>query len=311
MGKHILVTGINGFVGKHLARELHSRGWFIIGIGREPKINSEVVNIVDKYLACDLTNRDDVSKLPIEDLDAVINLAGLAKQGESFKKPELYNHVNVAVLTILGRKMAEEHSRARMIAVSTGAVYDPQQPMPLVEDSKISLDSSPYVMSKLQMEKAADELREQNLDCIIVRPFNHIGPGQESGFLVPDLYEKIQSAGSSGQPILVGNLDTKRDYTDVRDVVRAYADLAEQPDLTHTVYNVCSGYSISGRQVLELLLDACNVKGEVEVKVDPELIRPGDPEDLYGSYERLKAATGWVPKVALEKTIADFVTDKG
>lgn len=307
---NILVTGINGFVGKHLARELHNRGHSVIGTGREQKINGQISDIVDKYLPCDLTSPENVSNLPIDNLGAVINLAGLAKVGDSFKNPNLYNQVNVAVLAVLGNKMVKEKSQARLIAISTGSVYDPDQSTPLTENSSIILEGSPYTLSKLLMEQAVNELRDQNLDCIVVRPFNHIGPGQETGFLVPDLYEKIQAAVGNSRVLSVGNLDTRRDYTDVRDVVHAYADLAEQPNLAYDVYNVCSGHSTSGRQIMELLLDACKVKGEIEIKADPQLIRPNDPADLYGDYDRLKQATGWSPKIALQKTIVDFVASK-
>src|SRR5690606_2879114 len=122
--------------------------------------------------------------------------------------------------------------------------------LPLTEDSKLTENSSPYSQSKKLMEEAAQNLRSQGLDCVVARPFNHIGPGQLGGFLVPDLYEKIRVASKSGGNILVGNLKTKRDYTDVRDIVKAYADLAASETLDYDVYNVCSGQSRSGEEIL-------------------------------------------------------------
>ncbi len=175
--------------------------------------------------------------------------------------------------------------------------------MPLTENSALVTSASPYALSKIAMEQEAARLKKAGLDCVVARPFNHVGPGQEGGFLVPDLYQKISQADES---LAVGNLKTRRDYTDVRDVVKAYASLVTAPALEHLVYNVCSGRSISGETILELLLDAGG-KRSLLLQQDPSLIRPNDPEDLYGSNDRLRQATGWEPTIPLEQTIKDFV----
>lgn len=306
----ILVTGINGFVGKHLARELKSREHSVLGVGREDSVNNEVATIVSDYFRCDLTDPSDVSTLPIDEIDAVINLAGLARVGDSFKDPDKYNQVNVAVLSVLGSRMVEGKNSTRLIAISTGAVYDPHQELPLSEGSGTSLEGSPYTTSKLLMEKAANEFRNHGLDCVVVRPFNHIGPGQEPGFLVPDLFEKITSSLKSGKPVEVGNLKTRRDYTDVRDVVKAYADLAESQELTYDLFNVCSSKSVAGEEILERLLGLMHKEAKIKVLVNPDFIRASDPMELYGSYERLNKETGWRPTYTLEKTLEDFVNSK-
>lgn len=307
---NILVTGINGFVGKHLARELHGRGHKFIGVGRETDPNPEIGGLLSDYVRCDLTNPNDVLALSIKDLDSVINLAGLARVGDSFKSPDIYNQVNVQVLTVLGNRLVKEKSRARMIAISTGAVYDPNAKLPLTEDSGIARDCSPYAHSKLLMEKAAAQLSENGLDCVVVRPFNHIGPGQESGFLVPDLYSKIKKSLEIGQPIEVGNLKTRRDYTDVRDVVKAYADLATAQSLTHNLYNVCSSKSVAGENILNIILELMGAIGRVKAEVNPDFIRPNDPMDIFGSHERLSAETSWAPKLSLQQTLKDFVNSQ-
>jgi GDP-4-dehydro-6-deoxy-D-mannose reductase len=306
-----LVTGVNGFVGQHLARELHGRGHETVGVGRESKPNSLVDEFLSGYARCDLTETDDVAKLPLEELNGVINLAGLANVGDSFKNPDIYNQVNVAVLAVLGKKLVEMGSHARVLAVSTGAVYEPNQSMPLSEDSGITIDGSPYALSKLLMEQTAEQLRTDGLDCVVVRPFNHIGPGQGTGFLVPDLFDKIQSALKTGNPVKVGNLKTKRDYTDVRDVVKAYADLIEQPTLGFDLFNVCSSKSVAGEEILDQMLFLMNAKDKVNIKPNPSLIRKNDPKDLYGSFDRLQQSTGWQPSIKLEKTLKDFVLSKG
>jgi len=306
----ILVTGVNGFVGEHLARELSSRGIEVIGAGLDAAASSELDGFISQYYTCDLTSEADVARLPLSDIDAVISLAGLASVQDSFGKSELYQQVNVAVLSVIGNKLLELQSKARVIAVSTGAVYESHQPMPLSEDSTLVTDGSPYALSKIAMEKEADALRERGLDCRVVRPFNHIGPGQKGGFLVPDLYSKIQAASQSGGPMAVGDLTTRRDYTDVRDVVRAYADLATAASLQNTLYNVCSERSVAGQTILELLLKATGQTEKITVTQDPALIRPNDPTDLYGNSQRLSSETGWHPIVPIEQTISDFVASQ-
>jgi GDP-4-dehydro-6-deoxy-D-mannose reductase len=311
MSAHILITGINGFVGKHLARELSKRGCKVSGTSRETKLDASLNIAVESYTACDLLSSEDVSKIPLKGIDAVISLAGFAKVGDSFINPEMYIHVNVGVLSVIGERLVKIGSKARVIAVSTGAVYDSSQPLPLSEDSTVISSGSPYALSKIAMEKSAGELRAKGLDCIIVRPFNHIGPGQEPGFLLPDLYERSrESLTSPTHDLRVGDLSTKRDYTDVRDVVRAYADLATAEHLDHAVYNVCSGASIEGKLLLEHLLKETGLSGKINVVQDPAMMRPNDPRDVYGNCNRLHSQTGWQPSIELERTIKDFVSAK-
>ena len=302
---NVLITGVNGFVGKHLARELIGRGCSVVGVGRDDIPSQEIKEILDNYLPLDLTDHKAVSSIDTKQIDAVVSLAGLAKVGESFDDPNFYMKTNVEVLSILGSKLVAENSRARVIAVSTGAVYSSSQPMPLTEQSTLVKESSPYVLSKLQMEESSKELRKRGLDCVIARPFNHTGPGQEPGFLLPDLYQKLLAAEVSNSPIKVGNLDTRRDYTDVRDVVKAYANLALAPSLNFDLYNICSGQSIPGRKILDWLQAAMGVS--LETVVDEKLIRLTDPLEIFGDNHRLAEDTGWKPIIPINKTIVDFV----
>lgn len=306
----VLVTGINGFVGKHLVQELAGHGIQVVGAGREQAVSPEIADYLTEYYVCELTDKAAVKKLPLSEIDTVISLAGLANVGASFDQPDLYNRVNVAVLSVMAEEIVSQKLPTRVIAVSTGAVYDANQSMPLTEKSKLIESGSPYALSKIAMEKAADDLRDRGLEIAVVRPFNHIGPGQEGGFLVPDLYAKIQTARESDGVIMVGDLSTKRDYTDVRDVVRAYADLALAPTLDQPIYNVCTGHSIDGKTILDTMLKAVGNTGNISVKQDPALIRPNDPKDLYGSNQLLHDATTWQPTIPLEKTIQDFVDSK-
>jgi GDP-4-dehydro-6-deoxy-D-mannose reductase len=303
----ILVTGVNGFVGKHLAQELVTRNFDVIGVGRDKEADPSLGDYLSFYYSLDLTNGKQVGSIDLSEIAAVVSLAGLAQVGGSFKDPKKYLQVNVDVLTVLGERILKENLPIRVLAVSSGAVYDSNQPLPLSEESALTSSGSPYAQSKILMERRAAELRSGGLDCVVVRPFNHIGPGQEPGFLVPDLFKKTSGALETGEPVKVGSLQTRRDYTDVRDVVRAYADLISQPALQHEVYNVSSGRGIAGQQILDMILIAMGAEGRVQIEIDKELIRPGDPAELYGSHERLSRETGWQPKIDVERTIKDFV----
>lgn len=307
MAKKVLITGINGFVGKHLAREFNSRGCEVMGLGREAELNAAVQSQVAQYFVCELTDKENIANLPLDDIDVVISLAGLANVGASFDNPDLYNKINVQVFSVLANRLIDIGSKARVIAVSTGAVYSADQAMPLTEESGLIKTGSPYALSKIAMENEVADLRERGLKCIVVRPFNHIGPGQEPGFLLPDLYSKIKSAQETDGIVKVGNLTTKRDYTDVRDVVRAYADLALADHLDHPTYNVCSGRSVEGEKIMNILLKESGQADKITITIDPTIIRPNDPKDLYGSNEKLRGQTSWQPTLSLEQTIADFV----
>lgn len=305
-----LVAGINGFVGHHLAKELSEHDITVFGTGTDDGLAPELELYVAQFYAnCDLTNPQDVAKLPLGEVDSVINLAGLAQVGASFgaDQAKKYKFINTAVQTGVARCLIElgKPAATRLIAVSTGAVYDNAQNMPITEASKLLTDGSPYALSKLAMEQAMAEFTSDKIETVIVRPFNHLGPGQLGGFLVPDLVNKLRALGPNNT-LSVGNLNTKRDYTDVRDVVRAYRLLATTKTLNHSLYNVCSGQSHSGQEILDLLTGYMGIQN-LKVEVDPARVRPNDPANIYGDASRLKTDTGWSPQIPLQQTLQDIL----
>ncbi len=310
--KRVLITGVNGFVGKHLARAFLAANYQVDGLTANEPLAKQLTGVVTNVFQCDLADRSAVSKLELSGYDVIVNLAGLANVGKSFDQPELYLRINVDVLRFIGKRALDQNPNIRLIAISSGAVYDSDQPMPLTENSAVSADTSPYAASKLAMEQAANKLQVDGLDCIVVRPFNHFGLGQESGFILPDLYDGLVRAVSKNEPLSVGNLTTKRDYTDVRDIVQAYVLLADAPKstLTKKLYNVCSGTPLSGKDILEALRRQIPKTSAVEILEDKTRFRKNDPQELVGSNERLVADTGWQPKIELTKTIRDFVTER-
>jgi GDP-4-dehydro-6-deoxy-D-mannose reductase len=163
-------------------------------------------------------------------------------------------------------------------------------------------------VSKRLQEELAGYYGVRGFEYVIARPFNHIGPGQNTGFLVPDLAKQVAEAEKSGaETIGVGNLSAKRDYTDVRDIVQAYLLLLEK-GRSGEIYNICSGRSVSGSEVLDGLLKHSSNKSLRPVE-DPAKVRPVDAPEIYGSYDKLKADTGWEPKIALETTLGEALED--
>ena len=305
----ILVTGINGFVGKHLARELNSQGFEIMGLSNfEDVPHPEIKDLISEYYKCDITSPEELKKLDFSSVSGVINLAGLASTGDSYKNPELYMKVNVEVLTILGNEILRQSPLARVLAISSGTIYDSSQPMPLSEDSELLKDGSPYALSKIAMEVEAQKLRKNGLDCIVARPFNHIGPGQGLGFLIPDLIQKIKSLDKSKPVLKVGNIDTVRDYTDVRDIVRAYTSLIAAEKLEHGIYNICNGEGLSGKQILMAICTNLGIDfNSINLEIDSSLIRPNDPIEIVGDNSRLCSELGWNSGISINTTIKDII----
>ena len=305
----VIVTGVNGFVGAHLVDSLLEDGYEITGVGREPEARQNIAEKLGSYRQCDLADYSQVDTLQLSGVVAIINLAGLAAVGPSFDQPDLYMRINTSVLDSVCKAAIKQSAKLRIISISSGAVYKSQQTMPLTESSQLDKGSSPYAASKIAMEELSLKYREQGLDCVIVRPFNHIGPGQLPGFILPDLCQKIMNLPEGQSELAVGNLSTKRDYTDVRDVVRAYVAIVKTPELPQPVYNVCTGRSLSGEYILQELLKVLD-REDVTVRVDESLFRPSDAQDLYGDSSLLRNDTGWQPTTEISQTIRDFVESK-
>ena len=298
---NVVVSGVNGFVGHHLARELHNAGALVIGIGQDEAVDSDISDVVNQYHQANL-----VEQWPaIENATAIIHLAGLAAVGPSYDDPQKYINVNSSMVTNLCEYYIKQDVKPRIIIVSSGAVYDPLQSMPIDESGEIGF-SSPYAVSKVLTEQQAAYYRNRGLDCIVARPFNHIGPGQNQGFILPDLYGRLSSVPENKTTISTGNIETRRDYTDVRDIARAYTKLALSPTLGHATYNICSGVSLSGVDILTELKDALGMP-DVRFEIDSSLVRPTDIIDIRGNSSRIKDELGWEPQIEIHQTVIDFV----
>ena len=240
--------------------------------------------------------------------EGIAHLAGAASVGESFGRPLATWAVNLnGTLAVLEAARAAARP-PRVLVVTSGEVYGrvPLEDLPVTHETPLR-PVSPYGASKAAADLAAFQYHDgYGLDVMRVRSFNHFGPNQDPRFVIPSIAKQLAEAeregGDGPVELHVGNVETRRDFTDVRDVVRAYALLLER-GRPGEPYLVCTGRSLSIREVIDGLAALCT--REVRVMSDPGLRRSGEQSDLYGSPERVRSDTGWTPTIALEQTLAD------
>jgi len=288
-----LITGGRGFVGTWLAEHLRNSGDHVVQIDQE-------VEITDSGAL--LTALADAAP------DRIFHLAAMTHVGQSWDEPLRVLEVNVLGTGALLAAARECGTDPRVLVTSSaevyGAVTDPSQ-LPLTEESPTA-PLTPYAASKLASEAlCAQAWLGHKQHVVVVRPFNHIGPGQSPNFAVSALSKRIVDAERSGATeIPVGNLSARRDFTDVRDVVRSYQLLVESGS-PGTVYNVCSGVDVSIQEIADRLLAAAG--SSVRLVPDPSLLRPIEVPVLRGDPGRLKEATDWTPEITLDQTLADVL----
>lgn len=303
--KTILVTGASGFVGKHLIDEILRHHKFrVIGLGRKdffyPDNNFS-------YLKCDLLNRNDLKQIDFKQVDKIIHLAANSSVALSFKYVQEFINNNINSEVNLFEEVKTQKAQLDFLIVSSGSVYSSHVKPPIKEIDLVDV-YSPYSLTKLFQEELAKYYFNLGFKVVIARPFNHIGPNQSTGFLVPDLIEQIlRIKKGHKKEIRVGNLNSKRDYTDVRDVVKAYYLLIDSFNFKKfEIYNVCSGKSISGQELLSQILTLANLES-IEIKTEAKLIRPIDNPDIYGSFNKIKKDFGWKPVISLKHSLEDIL----
>lgn len=299
--RNVLITGSNGFVGHHLVNELLDNNYGVVGVG----VGDNKMKIKNyEYKKVNLLNYGELSKLDFKKFDYVIHLAGLAAVGPSFDNPILYLNTNMDIESNLFEACIKQDACPLFLIISSGSLYKPNQKLPLNENSEVEA-SSPYAVSKIGQEELAKYYRKRGFKCIIARPFNHIGPGQGLGFITSDLAHQIfDNLKTNKRSLLVGNLKAKRDYTDVRDIVRGYRLLIEKGG-DGEVYNLCSGESYSGELILDKMLGY--LKTDFKIVKDPNKYRSVDHKDVYGSFDKINRITGWKPIFTLDGSIKDIM----
>jgi GDP-4-dehydro-6-deoxy-D-mannose reductase len=304
-----LITGIGGFAGSHLAEHLLDAGKEVSGT-LSPRGGTENLAGLEqqcRLLRLDLTDYASVRRALDEQApEAIFHLAARASVPAAWSDPAatLQNNV-IAQLNIL-RAVAEAGATPRILIVASADEYGRVRPedLPVDEDTPLR-PVNPYAVSKVTQDyMGLQYYLSHRLPIVRVRPFNHAGPRQEKGFVVSDFASQIADIERGVQaPVLsVGDLSAERDFSDVRDVVRAY-DLALGLGEPGEVYNVGSSKAVPVKDVLDLLLSMS--RAEITVTQDAARMRPSDIPRIVSDCSRLHGATGWCPMVPLEKTLAD------
>jgi GDP-4-dehydro-6-deoxy-D-mannose reductase len=292
-----LVTGAGGFVGRHLVEHLRVCGDDVATTDR----STDGLDITDAPSLLELLRRVRPR--------VVYHLAGASDVGGSWSTPQATFRANAeGTLNVLWA--AREAGVERVLTVGSADVYGKVRPddLPISEDVPMR-PVSPYAASKA----AADHVALQahlgfGQHVVRTRPFNHLGPGQSDRFVAPALAGRIAANERSGDAqVRVGNLSPRRDFTDVRDVVRAYRLLMER-GRPGEVYNVCSGRAIAVQELAEQFIALARIP--MELVPDPDLQRPVDIPVLLGDASRLRADTGWEPQIPLEVTLRDLLDDR-
>lgn len=278
----ILVTGAGGFVGRHLLTEL--------GDAAVPT-------------DADVTDPAAVAQALTEAKpQAIVHLAAMSSVADSWGATAEVWRVNVLGTVTVLQAVKLGSSEARVLFASTGQVYGVAKESPTPEDAAIA-PISPYAASKAAAEIAGAQAREDGLDVVIARAFQHEGPGRDERFAIGSWTRQIAELETTGGGALkVGDLSGKRDITDVRDVVRAYRALLD-PSVPAEAYNVSSGSVVSMQEIVEKLVAMAQVP--IDIEVDPSRSRPTDLPVVCGDASKLAAATGWKPRIPLDQTLAE------
>ena len=297
-----LVTGATGFVGGHLLDRLADDGPVIAWYrpeGTLPDLNRHV-----DWMPVDLLDRPAVTRALDEIAPArIYHLAGAPQVDTSWQNVVPHLRANVLATHYLLDGVRRLTNPCRVLVVSSSQVYHVTDE-PITEDTPL-LPSSPYGLSKLAQDQLAQRsCQEDGLDVVIARPFNHAGPGQSPAFAIPSFARQIAriEAGLAPPALRVGNLETRRDLTDVRDVVTAYVNIMAAAPRGRP-YNICSGRAWRIRDLLDELLHLTPTP--VKVEVDEARLRPNDTPVVQGDATRIRAELGWAPKIRVEQTLRD------
>lgn len=284
-----LVTGGGGFAGRHLVKLLGSRP----GGGVSAPSSSEL----------DLCDADRVRATVAELQPAtVFHLAAFSSPSQSWERPDQGLLTNVEMTLNLLQAVRYEAPTAAVVLVGSGQVYGEPRQLPIAEDEPLD-PGNPYAVGKVASDMLGRQYAEAfGIRVARLRPFNHAGPGQRDEYVLSSIARQVaeaEAAGLTEMTLRTGNPESRRDFTDVRDVVRAYV-LASTLD---GAFNVCSGCSTSVAELVAMAAEHAQIP--VRHEVDPALLRAHDARDMRGSHDRLTAATGWQPEIPLDQTMRD------
>lgn len=311
MPLRILITGAGGFVGNHLAQHLACAQPSATLCGSTLFPSETVSPAIALSRQVDLKNAQKVRDLLADFApDLIFHLAAQAFVPRSFEDPWETLENNIRCQLNIIQACLELDLRPRMVIISSAEIYGAVSPEQLPLDERAAIrPTNPYSVSKVAQDMLALQFHlSHGLPIMRARPFNHIGPGQNTRFVAPAFALQIAKIEANQQApfIYVGNLEAKRDFTDVRDIARAYAMIADQGQ-PGQAYNVASGQAKSARQILNYLLELSDI--DISIRVDPARLRPVDIAEIRGDAAKLRRDTGWQPQFTLEDTLKDVLTD--
>lgn len=309
----VLITGVTGFVGSHMAEFALAQKAEVFGAcrWRSNTENIEPLRSSLRLVEADLRDQTSVREmLDATQPDYICHLAGQSQVMGSWHAPAETMQTNViGQIHLLEAIRQRGQPFPRILVIGSSEEYGlvHEHELPVTEDQQFR-PLSPYAVSKIAQDLMAHQyFRSYGIPCLRVRPFNHDGPRRGEVFVTSAFARQIAEIelGWHQPVILVGNLKARRDYTDVRDIVRGYWMLLERAE-PGEVYNLCSGHSRAIREVLDYFLSQASVRN-IEVREDPSRLRPADLPNLYGSAAKIESAIGWKPTIPFEQTLTDVL----
>jgi GDP-4-dehydro-6-deoxy-D-mannose reductase len=302
----VLITGATGFAGRHLAEHAAGAGATTTGLGRHPlEADDRPAGTADHLVANLLDAREAEDAVRATAPDRVFHLAAEASVARSWEDPAGTVARNLSATVHVLEAVRRHAPEARVLVAGSGEEYGVPDRLPVDEHHPLR-PRNPYAVGKAAAELAAGFYADSHgLHVVRTRSFNHAGPRQTTTYVVASLARQVAAAEAGGSDegaeIVTGNTEVRRDFTDVRDVVRAYWQALE--DAGPGVYNVCSGRSVAVSEILRTLVE--EARTAVTSRVDPALLRENDVMEIVGSHARLTDATGWEPEIPLEQTLRD------
>lgn len=295
----ILIFGVSGFAGRYMAKEMVDNGYNVYGtdLVENPTLPRELT-----FKKADIMNASEVEEVVLSvKPDAVINLAAINSVGESWNNVMRTISVNISGALNILEAVRKCTPIPKILFVGSSEEYESTFDN-ITEDMKLN-SNNPYGVSTITQDYLMEIYKEHyGMECYYVRPFNQVGVGQKSNSALSSFCKQVADIEKSGKNgiVEVGNLNVERDYTDIRDIVRAYRMILES-DSSATVYNIGSGITYSMKELLEYIISLSSQ--HIDVVVNTELIRPIDSERICCDYSKINRELGWEPKYAVKDTL--------
>ncbi|OGD96973.1 hypothetical protein A3A49_02570 [Candidatus Curtissbacteria bacterium RIFCSPLOWO2_01_FULL_38_11b] len=306
--KKVLITGVAGFVGSHLTEYLLAKNIQVTGVIHPKHSISNIKNLINKITVfeCNIQDKRSVAKIiDKNEFDYIFHLAAYSSPAQSYSQATATLENNIFGELNLLETLVKIKSKAKVLIVGSSDEYGNVSPKYLpVKESAPLAPISPYAVSKVAQDLLGLQFYLHHaLNTVRVRPFNHIGPRQSTAFVIPAFVAQIVKAQKENRgEIRVGNLNTYRDFTDVRDIVRAYL-LALEKGESGEVYNIGSGKAYKIGDVLDKLISMSGTK--LKVIQDKKLIRESEVVKIYCDFKKFNRQTGWKPQIPIDQTLSD------